>query len=80
MQEIIFKENLERAGNTKMFFIVEEVKITSHKGLLKYCKFVLQTYLVRGVIMLNGSNNSLFLCLKIYGNRQAFDLILASGI
>ena len=26
------------------------------------------------------SNNSVFLCLKVYWNRQVFDLICASGI
>ena len=31
-------------------------------------------------IILNGSNNSVFLRLKIYWNRQVFDLIRASGI
>ena len=66
MQEIIFKENPERVGNTKMFFIVEEVKKTSHKGLLKRYKFVLQTYLLHGVIILNRSNNSMFICLKMF--------------
>ena len=30
--------------------------------------------------MLNRSRNSVFLCLKIYWNRQVFDLIRASGI
>ena len=33
-----------------------------------------------GVIILNRSNNSVFLYLKIYWNRQVFDLIRASGI
>ena len=33
-----------------------------------------------GVIILNKSNNSVFLYLNIYLNRQAFDLIRASGV
>ena len=33
-----------------------------------------------GVIILNRSNNSMFLYLKIYWNQQVFDLIRASGI
>ena len=33
-----------------------------------------------GDIILNRSNNSVFLLLKIYWNRQVFDLIRASGI
>ena len=33
-----------------------------------------------GVIILNRSNNSVFPYLKIYWNRQVFDLIRASGI
>ena len=35
---------------------------------------------IHGVIILNRSNNSLCLYLKIYWNRQVFDLIRASGI
>ena len=33
-----------------------------------------------GDIIRNRSNNSMFLCLKIYWNRQVFDFICASGI
>ena len=36
--------------------------------------------LYHGDIILNRSNNSMFLRLKTYWNWQAFDLILASGI
>ena len=39
-----FTGNLDRAGNTKMFFIIEEAKETIsifHKKLLEYRKFVL---------------------------------------
>ena len=35
---------------------------------------------IHGVIILKKSNNSVFLYLKIYWNRQVFDLIRASGI
>ena len=33
-----------------------------------------------GVIILSRSNNSVFLYLKVYWNREVFDLICASGI
>ena len=42
-----FTGNLDRAGNTKMFFIIEEAKETIsifHKKLLEYRKFVLLWY------------------------------------
>ena len=37
-------------------------------------------YLHDGVIILNKSNNCVFLYLKIYWNRQVFDLICTLGI
>ena len=41
IQQTNFTGNRERAENTKMFFIIEELKDTSHKQLRKYCKRVL---------------------------------------
>ena len=41
---------------------------------------VIQDPINHWVIILNTSNNSVFLYLKIYWNRQVFDLIRASGI
>ena len=41
IQQTDFTGNRERAENTKMFFIIEELKDTSHKQLRKYCKRVL---------------------------------------
>ena len=40
----------------------------------------IRAYFSHGVIILKRSNNSKFLYLKIYWNRQVFDLICASGI
>ena len=48
-----------------------------------YCCCLLSTTVIlfqNGVIILNRSNNSVFLYLKIYWNRQVFDLIRASRI
>ena len=42
MQQINFTENLERDGNTQMFFIIEEAKETAldfSKGTVKVLKF-----------------------------------------
>ena len=58
---------------TKSFF-VDIRRISTHK-------WVINTHLYcHGVIILNRSSNFVFLYLKIYWNRQVFDLIRASGI
>ena len=44
IQQINFAGNLDRGGNTTIFFIVEEAEETildCHKDLWKYCKFIL---------------------------------------
>ena len=41
---------------------------------------ILEGYFYHGVTVLNRSNNSVFLYLKIYWNRQVFCLIRSSGI
>ena len=45
-----------------------------------YSAFVSGFNYKHGDIMLNRSNNSMLVCLKIYRNRQVFDLIRTSEI
>ena len=44
-QQINFNKNLDRAGNTTIFFIIKKAKqiilFSFHKKLLEYCKFIL---------------------------------------
>ena len=40
-QQINFTANLDRAGNTRLYFIIEETKklfLNFHKELFKFCK------------------------------------------
>ena len=41
IQHIDFTVNLEQYGNTTMLFIIEEMKETFYKELLKYYEFIL---------------------------------------
>ena len=41
IQQIDFTVNLEQYGNTTMLFIIEEMKETFYKELLKYYEFIL---------------------------------------
>ena len=44
IQQINLTANLDRAGNTRIYFILEETKetiLTFHRELLKYCKYVI---------------------------------------
>ena len=52
----------------------------THAFSCKFCKIFKNTCFYHGVIILNGSNNSVFLYLKMYWNGQVFDLICASEI
>ena len=64
------------------FLIKPQMKRENPKDALscKFCQIFKNTCFYHGVIILNRSNNSVFLYLKIYWNRQVFDLIRASGI
>ena len=41
IQQIYFTENLHRAGNTRIYFILEETELsqTFHKELQNFCKY-----------------------------------------
>ena len=55
--------------------------LTIKKNLLDQIGIMVMLYMTNHRdIILNKSNNSVFLRLKIYRNRQVFDLIHASGI
>ena len=58
---------------------LEFTLLTLHKYMLT-CYSLRKRYFNLANIILNRSNNSVFLRLKNYGNRQPFDLICASGI
>ena len=42
IQQINFAANLDRAGNTRIYFILDQKKLNfiSHKALQTYCKYV----------------------------------------
>ena len=44
-QQINFTANLDRAGNTRIYFIPEEAKETKlgfSQGIVKYCQYVIE--------------------------------------
>ena len=67
-----------------LYFSMQSDKIWKSKILNNFEKihrlFISNLKSDHGVIILNRSNNSVFLYLKIYWNWQVFDLIRASGI
>ena len=62
----------------RMSFICTRLSSICHSYVLVYHPYVTRMY--HGDIILNRSNNSMFLRLKIYRNWKVFDLIRTSGI
>ena len=53
IQQINFTENLDRAGNTIMFFIIEKAKETVFWLLARSCKSFVNAILLGGLIFIN---------------------------
>ena len=83
---------IERLGLKLSSILLQEMKLAFKQVHLYMCRLIqyisisCQFYFLNqiksehGDMKLNRSNNSIFLRLKIYWNRQVFDLIHASGI